>query len=212
MTARTLNHADLRPVSARGLALLEVIVAMMVLTVGIVSVSKSFSVAVLARGLAQDYTDSRCLAARLIWESVAQAKSLQVGTTRGRFGDEWRRFSWEREVSRTSLPYFDPARLYMMVNLRGLGQRGGPNQPGGPYYQRVRPLQPPGSTRPASAFEMRGSDDEWGQYGTDGQGLKPADVFSRVVVTIRWKRRGLEYERSVATLVQPVIDKKEQVL
>jgi len=86
---------------------------MMVLTVGILSVSRSFSVAMLARGLAQDYTDSRYLAAERMWQALAQAEAhtLKLGSTRGKFPEPWQRFSWEQKVEETRLPYQVSAKI-----------------------------------------------------------------------------------------------------
>jgi len=91
----------------RGYILAEVVVSMMVLTVGIVSVSRSFSVATIARGLAQDYTDSRYLAAEQMWKTVAEADAgtLKFGSKRGTFPAPWQKFSWELNVEETTIPY-----------------------------------------------------------------------------------------------------------
>ncbi len=105
----------------RGYVLFEVVVSMMVLTVGILSISRSFSVAMLARGLAQDYTDSRYLAAERIWQAVAQveADTLKPGTTRGTFPDPWQRFSWEQKVEETGLPYEVSVKIIEVAEPQG---------------------------------------------------------------------------------------------
>jgi hypothetical protein len=89
----------------RGIVLMEVVVSMMVLAVGIVAVSRSFSVALLARGLAQDYTDARFLASQKLSTAVASANLLAAGTTQGGFGEEWDRFSWSQTAKQTSFQY-----------------------------------------------------------------------------------------------------------
>jgi len=155
----------------RGYVLVEVVVSMMVLTVGILSVSRSFSVAMLARGLSQDYTDSRYLAAEQIWQAVAQAEAgaLTLGGAQGRFPDPWRKFSWEWKVEETSLPYEVSVKIREVV---------------GP--QRSRRGR---SRRAVPQVEIE---------------EQPEKFFNRVVVTVKWTRRNVEYERWVATLVPPI--------
>jgi len=138
---------------------------MMVLTVGILSVSRGFSVATLARGLAQDYTDSRYLAAERMWQAVAQAeaRNLRLGTTHGKFPQPWHRFSWEQKIEETGLPYRVSANVL-----------------------DVAELQPGTGAVPRAAIEEQ-----------------PEEFFARLVVTVKWTRRNVEYTRSVATLVPP---------
>ncbi len=88
-----------------GLVLMEVVVSMMVLSVGILAASKSFSIALLARGLAQDYTDARFLASQKLSTTVAKADLLHPGSTQGRFPGEWKRFTWKQEVSQSEFKY-----------------------------------------------------------------------------------------------------------
>lgn len=91
--------------AVRGLMLMEVIVSMMVLSVGIVAVSRSFSVALRARGLAQDYTDARFLASDKLAEAIAVARSGGNGSGQGEFGRDWPGFSWQATVSQSSFAY-----------------------------------------------------------------------------------------------------------
>jgi len=151
--------------SIYGYVLVEVVVSMMVLTIGVLSVSRSFSVAMLARGLAQDYTDSRYLAGLRLWRAVALAAEgkLSLGHSQGRFGGEWPRFSWSQQVEQTSLPYYRPS----------IANENSENRP---------------------------DQEERGQQA----------FFSRVVITVKWERRGEEFEKSVATLVRPIADMQEE--
>ena len=150
MTVWTTHERAVNRSPLRGYILAEVIVSMMVLTVGIVSVSRSFSVALLARGLAQDYTDSRYLAAEQIWKAVADSEvgRLTLGSSRGNFPAPWEKFSWELNVEETTIPY------KVLVGVGGSEQ--------------------------AEKF------------------------FFRAVLTVKWTRRNVEYERWVATLTPPV--------
>jgi hypothetical protein len=150
MTVWTTHERCANRSPLRGYILAEVIVSMVVLTVGIVSVSRSFSVALIARGLAQDYTDSRYLAAGQMWKTVADAEAgkLKLGSKRDKFPAPWQKFSWELTVEETTIPY------KVLTGVAGNEQA--------------------------------------------------ATFFARAVLTIKWTRRNVEYERWVATIVPPV--------
>lgn len=153
----------------RGYVLVEVVVSMMVLTVGILSVSRSFSVATIARGLSQDYTDSRYLAAERMWKTIAmsEAGTLTLGSAQGKFPVPWQKFSWELKVEETTIPYEVSVKI-TRVDEPQRGSRG-----------RNR--------NPAPRVEEQ-----------------PEKFFARAVITLKWKRRNVEYQRWVATLVPPI--------
>ncbi len=177
----------------QGYILLEVVVSMMMLTIGILAMLRSFSVATLARGLAQDYTDARYLAGERIWFAVAQSRAgmLETGSSGGGFADEqFSRFSWKQVVETTELPYYEPSALTAQAEaamLRAMEEsRGGRGRRG----RR--------DTRRRDQPEMPTPED------------MPEKFFARVVVTITWTRRGEEHLFSVATLVPPIEPSGEQ--
>jgi len=80
-----------------GYVLVEVVVSMVVFSIGVVSVMRTFSVGAHARGIAQDYTVAGFLCQKVMNESRAE-RSLEEGTEEGWFGEEFPRFRWVRTV------------------------------------------------------------------------------------------------------------------
>jgi type II secretory pathway pseudopilin PulG len=83
--------------TAYGYVLVEVVVSMVVFSIGVVSVMRTFSVGAHARGIAQDYTVAGFLCQKVMNESRAEP-SLKEGTEEGWFGDEFPKFRWVRTV------------------------------------------------------------------------------------------------------------------
>lgn len=103
--ARRINKRTVAGRCTRGLMLMEVVVSMVVLSIGIVAVSRSFSVALHARGLAQDYTDARFLASNTLATLIADTRIGNSGGGEGGFGPDWPRFSWQAKVSQSQFEY-----------------------------------------------------------------------------------------------------------
>jgi len=83
--------------TAYGYVLVEVVVSMVVFSIGAVSVMRTFSVAAQARALAQDYTVAGFLGQKMMTESQAEP-SLKEGIEEGDFGEEYPKFNWIRTV------------------------------------------------------------------------------------------------------------------
>jgi Tfp pilus assembly protein PilV len=88
-----------RRISGRGYILVEVIVSLVVFSIGMLSVMRTFSVAAQARGVAQDYTIANLLCQKLLSESRAMAPESQSLTGKGKFGKAYPGFEWVRTVT-----------------------------------------------------------------------------------------------------------------
>ena len=80
-----------------GYVLIEVVVSLVVFSIGAVSIMRTFSSAAQARGLAQDFTIAGFLCQKVMSESRA-AQGLTEGTETGSFGEEYPKFRWTRTV------------------------------------------------------------------------------------------------------------------
>ena len=89
-------------IATRGYVLVEVIVSLVVFSIGMLSVMRTFSVTAQARGVAQDYTIANFLCQKLLSESRAMAVS-EGEPQKSDFGKTYPRFSWERAVTVTEL-------------------------------------------------------------------------------------------------------------
>jgi hypothetical protein len=89
----------------RGYLLFESIVAIAVLSVGIVGINAAFRQALLTRAIADDYTRAAFLLDRVITPLTLQPV-LAVGTDEGDFGrdDALRRFRWETRIEKVDVP------------------------------------------------------------------------------------------------------------
>jgi type II secretory pathway pseudopilin PulG len=152
--------------AAHGYVLIEVVVSMVVFSIGIVSVMRTFSVGAHARGIAQDYTVAAFLCQKVMNESRAEP-SPQQGVEEGDFGKEFPRFRWTRTVE----------------------------------LIKVQPGVPPGEQ------EKLALDQSWetpSQRDPQKTRQKPI-TFLRILVTVLWQRKGVEYTVELETLV-PVLD------
>lgn len=86
-----------------GYILLETIVAMGVLSIGMVAIHGALRQAILTRGQAEDYTT-----ARFLLEEVAAKKEVELelieGSDRGRFPKPYSRFRYEWEIKKVEVP------------------------------------------------------------------------------------------------------------
>ncbi|MBI4560128.1 MAG: hypothetical protein HY706_21245 [Candidatus Hydrogenedentes bacterium] len=96
-----------RPTTIRGYILVEAMVAMVVLSLGILALRSAQQQTTLARGQARDYTQARFLLERLIAE-LEILPILREGASSGVFEGDFSRFRWSRTVSRVSLPGMEP--------------------------------------------------------------------------------------------------------
>jgi len=80
-----------------GYILIEVVVSMVVFSIGVISVLRTFSVAAQARAVAQDYTIADFLCQKVMTESQA-APFLKEGIEEGGFGEDFPKFRWVRTV------------------------------------------------------------------------------------------------------------------
>ncbi len=83
--------------AAGGYILVEVIVSLVVFSIGAVSVMRTLSTATQARGVNQDFTIAGFLCQKVMTESRAEGVS-EEGQEQGDFGDEYAKFRWSRTV------------------------------------------------------------------------------------------------------------------
>jgi len=93
----------MRPRTKGGYILFEAIVAMALLSMGIVAIHGSMRQTVKVRGRARDFTQARFLLEQVLSEAELQP-ILVEGTASGTFPDELSRFQWKRTVSKVELP------------------------------------------------------------------------------------------------------------
>ena len=91
------------PSRRRGYILVETIVAMALLSAGMVAIQGGLRQAVLVRGQARDYTQARFLMDGLIADLSLQPEHVQ-GSKSGRFSGEYDRFSYTWTISRVDVP------------------------------------------------------------------------------------------------------------
>jgi len=87
----------------RGYILVETIVAMAVLSVTIMGIHRSVQQALIARGIAQDYTTARFLLEEKVAELTIQPQ-LRESQGKGVFPAPYQRFNFEWKVSKISFP------------------------------------------------------------------------------------------------------------
>jgi len=86
-----------------GYILFETVIAMVVLSVGIVVINNAIRQAVITRGIARDYTQARFLLEQIVAEAELQPQLVE-STQSGIFDGDLSRFSWTRAVTRVGLP------------------------------------------------------------------------------------------------------------
>jgi len=90
----------------RGYMLLETIVAMMVLSVGVLAVNRALYQVLLTRAIARDYTEARFLLEQVI-APIELQPLVAEGEAAGDFGEAYPRFSWRRTIERVPVPIPD---------------------------------------------------------------------------------------------------------
>ena len=114
-----------------GYVLIEVVVSLVVFSIGAISVMKSFSAATYSRGLSQDYTIAGFLCQKAMTESRT-ADASQEGPQHGDFGDEYPKFHWTRtlEIVMVALP--PPPKQQVRPQPSGLPWKRSPLRRGQP--------------------------------------------------------------------------------
>ncbi len=91
------------PRNRGGYILIEAAVAMVLLSIGALTVHRTIQEAVRTRGQAQDYTRARFLLEQVMADLESQPELVEH-SDRGRFEGEHARFSWDYRVRRVNLP------------------------------------------------------------------------------------------------------------
>ncbi|HIE50795.1 MAG TPA: prepilin-type N-terminal cleavage/methylation domain-containing protein [Armatimonadetes bacterium] len=87
---------------SKGFTLLELIVALAIMTLGLVGVLHALSAALVASRTAEDYTTAAMLAQQKL-EELLLLPEPEVGEDAGDFGELFPRFQWESTVEETEL-------------------------------------------------------------------------------------------------------------
>jgi len=92
-----------RPHTQRGYILFEAVVAMALLSIGVVGIQRAMQQAIVTRGQARDYTQARFLMEEVMsW--VELQPRLYPGKSSGRFKEDMSRFAWEWDITKIDLP------------------------------------------------------------------------------------------------------------
>lgn len=86
-----------------GYILVETAVALVLLSVGAMTIHRTIQEAIRTRGQAQDYTHARFLLTQVVAELEIQPELVE-GSSQGQFSDEHSRFSWSYDVRRVNFP------------------------------------------------------------------------------------------------------------
>jgi len=163
----------------RGYVLIEVVVSLVVFSIGAVSVMRTFSTATQARGLAQDFTIAGFLCQKVMSDSRV-AGATEEGPQQGDFGDEYPRFSWTRMVEVVMVEIAPPPQKQRQPEPRGLPWKRSP------LSKRLR-----GQTKKAKEKER-----------------KPIP-FLKTTVVVSWNRRAAGYNVSAETMVPMLDQQKK---
>jgi hypothetical protein len=93
--------------AARGYILLEVTVALILLSVGAYAIHSAFQQAAMARGQAEDYTRVRFLLEQVLGDLDAKPV-LEEGAANGVFDEPNGRFRWSWRIQKVMLPLLRP--------------------------------------------------------------------------------------------------------
>ncbi len=93
----------------RGYILVEAVTAMAVLSITAVAVQRAVHTAILARGLAQDYTTAQFLLERLAADQSLQPRIAAGETHEGVFPPPHERFSYRWSLEKVDIPMPEPA-------------------------------------------------------------------------------------------------------
>lgn len=94
------------PTTQRGLTLLEVLVAMVVVAIGLVAILQALGACLQAEIRAQERQTASMLAAEKLSE-ILKEPSIAVGRESGEFGEDFPEHDWEAEISETEVPGLD---------------------------------------------------------------------------------------------------------
>ena len=89
---------------SRGWILVETLVALMVLSVGVLAVNQALQDALLTRAMARDFTQARFLLEQVVSDLELQPLLIEGAAKNGAFGEAFERFAYHYEVSRVELP------------------------------------------------------------------------------------------------------------
>jgi type II secretory pathway pseudopilin PulG len=157
--------------AAKGYVLIEVVVSLVVFSIGAISVMRTFSTATQARGLTHDFTIAGFLCQKVMSESRAKGLA-QEGPEQGDFGDEYPRFRWTRMVEIVMVELPPPPK-----------QQGQPDARGRPWKRSRLSKRSRGQTKRAKEEER-----------------KPIP-FLRTTAVVSWNRRGAGYNVSAETML-----------
>ena len=87
-----------------GYILVEATVALVILSIGALTIHRTIQEGIRTRGQAQDYTHARFLLAQILADLETQPE-LTEHSSRGQFPDGHSRFSWEYSVRRVDVPW-----------------------------------------------------------------------------------------------------------
>lgn len=89
---------------SRGWILVETLVALVVLSVGILAANRALGESLFTRAMAQDYTQARFFLERVMSELELQPKLAENSEGKGDFGKDYPSFSYRWEVTRADIP------------------------------------------------------------------------------------------------------------
>ncbi|MBX7256370.1 MAG: type II secretion system GspH family protein [Candidatus Hydrogenedentes bacterium] len=88
----------------RGWILVETLVALVVLSVGILAANRALGESMFTRAMAQDYTQARFFIEQVMSELELQPMLAENSTGQGDFGKDYPRFKYKWAVSRADIP------------------------------------------------------------------------------------------------------------
>lgn len=130
MTSRTGN--------SRGFTLIEVMVTVVILTLGIMGILRAYAVSLHALGISADYIDAICLSKEKMAEiemDKMEYAGLREGIYRGKFNGRYKGFGWETEIlpsgekglNLVNVSVFDnrpnPLKIFRLVTYAGTYDR-----------------------------------------------------------------------------------------
>ena len=100
MTAATATSQK----ASNGWILIETLVALVVLSIGIVAANRALGESLFTRAMAQDYTQARFFLEQVMSELELQPVLAENSTGKGDFGKDFPRFNYKWAVTRYDLP------------------------------------------------------------------------------------------------------------
>ncbi|HLK58697.1 MAG TPA: prepilin-type N-terminal cleavage/methylation domain-containing protein, partial [Chthonomonadaceae bacterium] len=87
--------------ASRGFTLMEMIVATLILTIGVVGAMTALSMATRASGYAQEIQNATLLAQQQLNDTQVHSDTLSGGDTEGDFDDPYSGYHWKQSVETT---------------------------------------------------------------------------------------------------------------